>query len=40
MKKETRITKTREQLQMSILKHGHRHSKTIQLLIKLNNIKK
>ena len=39
MKKEIRIEKTKMQLEIATAKFGHRASKTIQLRIKLNNLK-
>lgn len=39
MKKEIRITRTKMQLEIAVAKFGHRASKTIQLRIKLNNLK-
>jgi hypothetical protein len=39
MKKEMRITRTKIQLEIATAKFGHRSAKTIQLRIKLNNLK-
>jgi hypothetical protein len=39
MKKEMRITRTKMQLEIAVAKFGNRASKTIQLRIKLNNLK-
>lgn len=38
MKKEIRIEKTREQLQIAVVKFGYTSAKTISLRIKLNNL--
>jgi hypothetical protein len=38
MKKETRIERTRQAIQVASKKHGAAHNKTIQLRIKLSNL--